>query len=153
MRVVQLFGWVAFVLTVFAMVDPSTAAEKSASLWHRDIGKAWKATQSGTRPMLLFVTMDGCTYCQKMKYETYADEGVKAALKESFVAAAAAAENNPGLVRRFNIESYPTTMIFAPNGKMLDSIVGYIGPEQMQRRLQAVVPNRQTKHQPVSTQN
>lgn len=153
MRVVQMFGLTAFVLTVFAMVVPSTAAEKGASLWHRDVGEAWKATQSGTRPMLLFVTMDGCTYCQKMKHETYADDGVKAALRESFVAAAAQAENNPSLVRRFNIESYPTTIIFAPNGKVLDSIVGYIGPKQMQRRLQAAAPKRQTKHQPVSTQN
>ena len=151
MRIAKLFGWTALMVTALVMVETSTAAEKGAPLWHRDVSKAWEATQLGTRPMLLFVTMDGCTYCVKMKHETYANEGVKTAIKKSFVAASAAAETNRTLVRRFKIESYPTTIIFAPDGKMLDSIVGYIGPKQMQRRLKAAALYRKSTHQPVSS--
>ncbi len=151
MRLEKSFRRVAVVLTCLVLASPLLAAQKGGSFWNLDVVKAWKVTQSDTRPMLLFVTMDGCTYCDKMKYETYSDAGVKATIQKSFVAASANAADNPALIRRFKIESFPQTIIFAPNGQVLDSIAGYIGPEQMQSRLQAATPRRVITPKTVST--
>ena len=146
MRLARSIRPIFSLLAILVLVAPSFAIQVSGPFWNRDVAKAWKVTQTGTRPMLLFITMDGCTYCEKMKYDTYSDAGVKTTIQKSFVAATAKAEENPGLVQRFQIQSFPQTIIFAPNGQILDTIVGYISPARMKQRLQAVMPRRTTPH-------
>lgn len=125
--------------TAAAMLAMPLAADEAAKLpWHHDVSAAWKETQTSRRPLLVFVTTQGCTYCRLMERDTFSDGEVIAQIGQAFVPITIDAADQTAFVKRLGIRVYPTTVIIAPNSKVLDSFSGYMKPQQLRNRLKSV---------------
>lgn len=134
----NLCGLCLLFMIVLIQTDSSSAVERVALAWHSDTNTAWKATQASNRPMLLFITMSNCSYCEKMKYVTYSDDSVISDIQNTFIPATVEGPSHPKLVEKLGIQVYPTTVIIGPDGRVLESITGYLEPQQLRRRLRLV---------------
>ncbi len=85
--------------------------------------------------MLLFINSRNCLYCRKMERDTLSNQKVMAEIQQGFVPVSVGADKNPALVNKLRVRSFPTTVIISPQDGVLDFMVGYVGPDDFQRRL------------------
>lgn len=85
--------------------------------------------------MLLFITMDGCTFCNKMTQHTFVDEGVMSDLASSYVAASVDGIKHPRVAQQLQVRVYPATFLVGPDTRVLDRIDGYVTPAELRQRL------------------
>ncbi len=131
------------IVILAALAAVSQAANKphsnSALEWDQDVRTAWKSALQANRPLLLFVTMDGCLYCQKMKQTTLLDRQVVRDLQTQFVPVAVNVKDQPELIKLLLVKSFPTTVIIETNGDVMESISGYQTPKQLRDRLRSTL--------------
>jgi thioredoxin-related protein len=113
----------------------SLQAETPRGNWHANLDAAWKQSQDSGQPMLLFVTMNGCTYCNKMAQHTFADAGVKADLASSYVTASVDGTKHPEVARQLKVRAYPATFLVGPDTRVLDRIDGFVTATELRQRL------------------
>lgn len=106
--------------------------------WETNADRAWDASKTTGRPLLLFVTSAGCGYCEQMEQQTYADRGVATTIRQGYIAGRIVAEQQPGLVKRLGLKLYPSTVIISPDAQVLATINGYVEPAVLQQRLAAL---------------
>lgn len=130
----------------FEMVEPQIIAEppsvEAAQVepikWVTDYGQARRLADDKSRPALLFVTADGCHYCEMMDRDTFSDVRVAKTLKESFVAAKLKLDPDGELAEKLKITLYPTTIILNADGKVLEYARGYRDSRELHSRLQEI---------------
>ena len=137
-------------LLLLLVAGPLLAQQVLTATWKTDADQAWQSAQREQRPMLLFITSQNCLYCRKMEHVTFSNRTVAAAIQASYVPVSVLAENNPALVNKFRVRSFPTTVIISPKNGVVDYMVGYVGPDDFQRRLdtatrQSNVPTTATR--------
>ncbi len=130
--------WVLAGSCLVPLAAGAAEREEEEIVWQQDMPAAWKSMRDEGRPMLLFVTMDGCHHCRRMEAQTYRDERVVGRIRSSFVAAAINGPRQPEVARRLGVRVYPTTLIISPEFRVLESIRGYVPPEELTARLAAV---------------
>jgi thioredoxin-related protein len=127
-------------------VSAKEPAKAGAGLkWTNDLAIAWQAAREQQRPLLLFVTMEGCVHCQKMKQTTLRDEDVQSDLRTRFIPVALNAKDEPELVKVLRLRLFPAMVVIQPDGDVLESINGYQTPKQLRERLSSTV--RQAAHE------
>jgi len=90
------------------------------------------------KPVYLFVSTDWCTFCKKMKSQTFTDSKVQGLLNELFVTIIVNPEK-PGnanftgeeisyadLARKLGVTGYPANFFFDAEGKLIGGQPGYI---------------------------
>lgn len=135
LQISTLIGVLIGVLILATALQVASADES----WERDAETAYRTSRTTKRPLILYVTMNECFYCRKMEHDTFANKDVRGSIKDKFVAASVKAETRNDLVKWFKVRSFPTTIIVSPDGKVIDYIRGYIGPEDMRQRLDAAL--------------
>lgn len=105
--------------------------DANAGAWHRDIGQAFKVAQAEQKPVILFLSMNGCTYCDKMIQTTLSDLTVRQAIGSSYVPAAIKASERPDIIRQLRVRSFPTTVLVSPSGQVLEQLTGYVAAEKL----------------------
>ncbi len=115
--------------------EPAALHPKESLNWDRDVRSAWQTAQETQRPLLVFVTMDDCLFCQKMKKTTLQDRQVVSDLQLQFVPVAVNVKDQPDFVKLLMVKSFPTTVVILNNGDVIDSIAGYQTPKQLHERL------------------
>ena len=103
--------------------------------WIEDYSEARRKGIEADRPLLLYVTSEGCHYCSKMQSLTLSDEQVVLDLNNRFVAAKLHLAADSELGQQLMISIYPTTIIISPQGKVLDYARGYLESDALQRRM------------------
>jgi len=147
-------GGVAVFAAAFVS-DPSLAAVKRASgkaqvvkpaatdsvVQWRDLGAALDEAKASNKIIVADVYTDWCGWCRRMDKDTYSKSDVQAYLNQSFVpvrlnAEAATRVHYAGgeysyreVAAGFGINSYPTTLFLAPDGKHLANAPGYLKAE------------------------
>ena len=137
LRVNQFYDQSLFAMLLVAASGVASAAEPVGKNWYCDWNSARRESQVQGRPMLLFVTMDHCYYCTKMCQETFGDSRVMQDIERDFLLTRIQSESNPDLVRKLNVRLFPTTVIVGPDETVIDSMSGYVGPEQLRSRLKS----------------
>lgn len=116
----------------------SLNAEEAADIeWHTSAADAWQAMQQQDRPLLLFLTTDGCGFCTRMKKSTYTNDGIQSEISGAFIALKLNADHDvdEAWLERFGIEYFPTTLIISPGSRVIDRFEGYVDVEEMHPRL------------------
>jgi uncharacterized protein YyaL (SSP411 family) len=126
-----------FALLLFAAAGAANAAEPPGQKWHRDCTSAFAESQAQGRPILFFVTMDHCYYCDKMCSETYGDNQLLEDIERDYVLASIDRKRCPKLVQKLNVRVFPTTVIVGPDETVIDSMTGFVRPDQLRSRLNA----------------
>ncbi len=139
----QIRNYLSVVVVLLAVAATAHAADRSRGRhklnWDQDVRQAWKSAHTADRPLLMFLTMDGCLYCQKMKKTTLQDRHVVNDLQSQFVSVALNIKDAPDLVEQLKVKSFPTTVIIQTNGDVIESISGYQTPSQLRQRLHATL--------------
>ena len=148
------FGLMLIVAATVPLVEASLAVaegpEMAAAIFWRDkVNDAWKNVRAD-RPLLLYVTLDGCGYCRKMENHTYTDPRVIEDITGRFVAARIDRQSDPKLVKQLGIRIYPTTFIINHESKVIDAISGYVSPEQLRTRLAKATTPKATRQASLS---
>ncbi len=127
----KFFAALVVVATSIALASTASAAD----VWETDVDAAWtKATASG-RPLVLFITTDGCFFCDKMAQETCRNATVVKDLTDGFVPVIVHAKKNAELVRRMGVQAFPTTVIVSKEAKVMAVMPGYMSVAQMRETL------------------
>lgn len=120
------------------VVEPAQSAPELIK-WVTDYAQARKISGETSQPVLLFITADGCHYCEMMVRDTFGDKRVADSLKKFFVAAKLKLKPNSKLAEQLKITLYPTTIIIDAEGKVLEYARGYRRNNEMHNRLQEII--------------
>ncbi|MEM8681622.1 MAG: thioredoxin family protein, partial [Planctomycetota bacterium] len=110
--------------------------------WVDEYSAARRAGIAQDRPVLLFVTTDGCTHCDRMIDGTFQDANVIDALADDFVPAQIKLSPADELAKQLKVTLFPTTIIISTEGKILDYARGYLSANQLHQRLDAAATVR-----------
>jgi thioredoxin-related protein len=107
--------------------------------WAPDLATAWETARDRQRPLLIFVTMDGCLHCQKMKQTTLRDKDVQRDVQDEFVPVTLNAKDEPKLIKKLGLTLFPAVVVIHPDGEVLDSISGYQTAKQLREKLSSTL--------------
>ena len=117
----------------------------SGNAWQTNItwsdpGVTLDTIKARGKPVYLFVTTDWCTFCKRMKNETFADKAVQEKLNTLFTSITINPEtdgtaNFTGesltyrqLAKKLRVSGYPASFFFASDGQLIGSQPGYLDP-------------------------
>lgn len=123
-------GSVAYAATSNYTSTPSS----SDIVWHDDLQSGWQESKRSGRPMIIFITSDRCRYCDIMKQNTWHESSIRDRITGGFVAIRLKPGRNFEL-GRIPVHSYPTTLLAAPEGKVIAHEIGYHPPNSIHTML------------------
>ena len=123
---------------VFAIAYLVYGGNSFAITWERDLQQALTKAQSQKKPVVVDFFTAWCGWCTKLDTTTYADRKVQNLLR-NFVCAKINGDKYPELVRKYNVRGYPTTLFLNADGSVLESITGYVGPQDFSVVVQKVL--------------
>ena len=101
-----------------------------------DYNAARKEATDKNRPLLIDFGTENCLWCKKLDASTFRDPTVAELLNSRFVPIRIDAEQNVQLTQSLKIQSFPTLIIAATDGKILTIIEGYIEAPKLLDQLQ-----------------
>jgi thioredoxin-related protein len=125
-------------LTFFCCAVGFGAEEVPLLRWQTDYVQAHRIRVERHKPMLVFLTMDGCPHCHRMLETTYKDKLIIHEIAASYVPIVINGTHQRELASRFGVRVYPTTFVVGADNRILDRMEGYVTPREMQRRLDDV---------------
>jgi protein disulfide-isomerase len=125
-----------------APTAPAKPAPPKPVAWQSDMKVAWAETKTSQRPLLVFIVSEGCVYCEQMEAQTFRDERVARAVRESFVPNKLQAADHQPFIQKLGIRIFPATVIIAPDAHVIDQISGYIPPRELEERLTAAAAKK-----------
>ena len=93
--------------------------------WETDLRDAAALARNTGRPLLVQVSAEWCTHCERMKADTYTDTRIRRLLSEQFIPVAVDADDQRKFMQQMGIRSLPTTLIVAPDLKILERLQGF----------------------------
>ena len=119
---------------------PARPGQQAGSVFaHADIDRAWNEVKATNRPLLLFVSMDDCRFCDKMEQETFSHPALARNIRKLFVTAKAKKESDPQLVEQLGVRAYPTTLLISPEGELIARIEGFLDPKKFATTVRPVL--------------
>jgi uncharacterized protein len=133
MQRIRVLALVASLETTFRVF---AAAPFEWTGWNGDL---FARATSEKRFVILDLEAVWCHWCHVMEQTTYADPKIKALIGAKYIPVRVDQDANPDLSSRYGDWGWPATIIFAPDGKELAKMRGYVEPERMAALLQAVI--------------
>jgi len=131
----------AIVLTSVIVAQPSAARAGDVSVkWQPNVKSAVSVAQKEERPLLVYVSTAQCGYCRKLERTTWTDQNVARLVQTDFVPVKIHGEKNLKFCNRMGIDGFPTTLVLSPDGELIAKVDGYVPPQEMLKRLNAVKP-------------
>jgi protein disulfide-isomerase len=100
--------------------------------WHTDLHSGWQESRRRGIPMVIFITTNDCAYCDAMKQNTWCDQQVLRRLAGKFVPIRLNPIRNRKTLDRIDVDTYPTTLLGSPRGKVIGHRIGYQPPAAVQ---------------------
>jgi len=124
---------------------------------------SWKALKEKARKEHKYILMDcqttWCGWCRKMEEDVFPDEQVGKFFNTNFIPVSVQFDQKPEkdddyikswyndakqIEKDYPVSGYPTCLIFAPDGKLVHRIVGYMPPEKfLEAGKKALTPDGQ----------
>ncbi|MBW3543614.1 MAG: thioredoxin family protein [Planctomycetes bacterium] len=122
--------------------------EERSVAWLTEFSKAQRESRRLNRPLLVHFYADWCTPCRRMERTVLENASVRERLASGFVAVKIDSDRHPELVRRFDVQSLPTDLIFSPDGRLLSATQGVDEATVYLARLERVAPSASTRPLP-----
>lgn len=107
--------------------------------WRTSYAKALEEAAESDRPVLVKVSAQWCSHCTRMQRETLSDANVANEVSDNFVPLALDADRDAELIRRFQVRTFPTTIVVAPDRTILRRITGYQGRSEFTANLRGAL--------------
>lgn len=115
------------VVALFSMTSNNSTSENNIQ-WNTDLNNALNTAQSTNKLVLVDVYAPWCGYCKEMDQKTYTDPTVQQKLV-NYVLVKVDGDQNPELMKKYQIYSYPTVLILDSSGNVVKTISGYQSPD------------------------
>jgi thioredoxin-related protein len=109
-----------------------------AIAWLYDLRIALDRAGKEGKPVLVDFYTDRCGWCKKMDLDTYGDRSVNA-IASDFICVKVDGARQRGLVKKYNIRAYPTTLFLNDKGAVIQRARGYIGPGRFNKIMRSVL--------------
>ena len=109
----------------------SSLGKHSKVDWVKTYRNAREIGTDSHRPVFLFVTSEACTYCRKMEQESLEEQAIVSKLQTSFVPTRLKLDPESQLAKDLKITMFPTTVIIAPDGRIVDYVRGYMDRQKL----------------------
>lgn len=116
------------------------SAHATGPVWHGDYAAARKESFEKNKPIVLVFGGEQCMWCRKLEATTLRDPGVVAVLGERFVCLKVDGDREFALTQALKVQTYPTLVVAAPDGKILATIDGYHDAGKLIETLNRVAP-------------
>ena len=124
--------------------------------WRYDYTAACREAKEKQRPIVMDFGTSNCFWCKKLDASTFRDPGVVKQLNEQFIPVKIDAEREPGLAQALRIQSYPTLVFAAPDGRILGCHEGFVEAarfsQQLSRALKESAPPASVQTNPLPQQ-
>ncbi len=107
--------------------------------WRQDYNQARREAQEKTRPLFLDFGTEHCFWCKKLDVSTFRDPSVVHLLNEQFIPLKVDAHREAPLTEFLRIQSFPTLILAASDGKILAAIEGYVVAPRLYDQLQRIL--------------
>ncbi len=144
--------WKAFmimVLTIASLVASSpVGAQVTANRihWAHSPERAMSLARDSHLPILAFVTSENCTYCRKMERETWSNPQIIAQTQAGFIPLKLHASQHRKLVAELGVRAFPSTILFTPEGNVINGAKGFLRPNQLAGLLHTAHPTKVALH-------
>jgi thioredoxin-like negative regulator of GroEL len=118
-----------------SLVIPSLAAAQEVQ-WRHEYNAARKEAEKKGLPLVLDFGTQNCFWCRKLDESTFRDPTVVRVMNEKFIPLKIDAERDPSLAQMLQIQSYPTLVLAAPDGKILGRMEGFQDAARFHENLQ-----------------
>ncbi len=127
-------------LLVIGLVLGLTATASAQEIsWRTDYDRARQEAVEQGRPIVIDFTTDNCYWCRQLESRTFTDPGIAQTLNARCIPLRVNASHNPQLTQALNIQSYPTLVYAAPDGKILGYHEGFLEAPKLKDHLDRVV--------------
>ena len=126
---------VAIMATCAKAQDSGRADTAAAIEWQTSYQRASDEANREGKPILVKISATWCGPCRQMKQLTFADSRVVNLVRSDFVALSIDADEQPDLVSGFSVEAFPTTIIVAPDRKILKKMKGFQSADSLMATL------------------
>lgn len=121
-----------------AALTKASQIKRSDIRWMEDHDHAYARAEKRDQPLVLLLYADWCTWCKKMMQNTFTDPRIVHYSRE-FAWARLNTDILSDYFEYYEQKSFPTTLILAPDGKILTRIDGYRDASAFNRELKAVL--------------
>lgn len=121
---------------LISAVALSPAALGQEVSWRLDYVKARREAVEKGRPLVIDFSTENCYWCKQLDARTLRDPGVVALLNDRFIPVKLDGQREAELVAKLRIQSFPTTVIAAPDGRILDTVDGFVEAPRFLEQLQ-----------------
>ena len=130
---------VCFLLTLALLAPISASAAQQPIAWQAWSPAAFAQAKTQHRYVFLYLEAVWCHWCHVMQKETFSDPAVQQALAHDYIAIKVDHDANPLLATRYRDYGWPALIFLAPDGTEIVKRAGYLGPENFQKLLAAIV--------------
>src|SRR5262245_12269369 len=118
-----------------AVLSPLPPALAQEVQWRHDYDKARREAADKGLPLVIDFGTDNCAYCKKLDAGTFCHPAVVQLLNERFIPLKVDANKDNALTQALNIRLFPTIVLGACNGVILDFHAGYLEADRFQELL------------------
>jgi thioredoxin-like negative regulator of GroEL len=115
-------------LLACGLVGSARPAAAQAVNWRDDYKKAREEAVQTGRPLLLDFGTENCYWCKQLDQKTFRDPAVVNLLNERFIPLKIDGDRSPALAAALRVQKYPTLVIAAPGGAVLNYQEGFLEP-------------------------
>lgn len=136
----------ALVLVVLAVL-PFLRTRPASIPWNSSSQAAFEQAHQNTQEILVYLYTDWCGYCRRMNQTTFTDAQLINEMGDRFVWLKLNAETDSDgleMQRRFQVTGYPTILVLDSNGREIDRIPGFVGPERFVQTVQDIVVSEES---------
>jgi thioredoxin-related protein len=126
---------------IFLFFSLSAYAAASELIHFKDTTSSWDDVKSiaAKEKKLIFIDAytDWCSWCKVMERETFSDSVVANFINEKFIPVKYEMETGFGAVMsaKYRVNGFPTFLIFTPDGKLVNRILGYLKSKEFLEKL------------------
>ncbi len=114
----------------FTLTSPAPSVGQDDN-WHTSVEQAALESQRNGKKILVYVGAESCPYCRMMERDTWTDERLVKTLSAEFVLLKLSAEDDPELIDRLRVKSFPTTLFYSKERKLIARMQGYARPSDL----------------------
>jgi len=126
-------------------VSISSAAEKDGPVKWLSYEAALNESVKTGKPLLIHFTADWCSWCKRMKRDTYSHPDVARMMNEDFVPTMVDTDANPQLKAEYGVEGLPTIWFMKGPGEGITYVPGYVDAPTFKNLLQWIATESYTE--------
>ena len=103
--------------------------------WRPSVNASMWEAKKFRKPVALYIYLNGCSFCTEIENKTFSDLNIIKILNDEFIPIWMNAELNADNVLALDVATFPSIVIFTPDGVEISVLEGFLTPEELEYSL------------------